>query len=355
MQAALIAAAVATFLALALATKAVLGREALIYYHHEIAVLAVTALAAWALGAPVAAHLDAQALGLGTFLAFGRLGCLCAGCCHGRPARRGGVVYGAAHDAGAVAEHLRGVPLVPLQAIEAAAVAALVVAAALASPRPGAAFALYVSGYAVLRFALETQRGDACRPYRHGLSAAQWTSLAVAGFVALLALAGAAPDASAHVAVAGALVAAAPLVARRRPSAVLDPRHLWELAGVLRSPAGASGVRETSLGVRCSAGVAAGVAHYTLSRAGRALAPGEARSLARHILALRHGGAAADLLAGGASAYHVVVRQPEPPSACSACSGLKNTRSATTPDTVSSGRSISTSAPSSECSIGTIA
>src|SRR5262249_33355556 len=150
-------------------TKVLLGREALIYYHHEIAVLAVTALAAWALGAPVAAHLDAQALGLGAFLAFGRLGCLCAGCCHGRPARRGGVVYGAAPEAGGVAAPRRGVPLVPVQAIEAAAVCALVVVAALASARPGAAFALYVSGYAVIRFALETQRGDACRPYRHGL------------------------------------------------------------------------------------------------------------------------------------------------------------------------------------------
>lgn len=300
--------AVATFLALAMVTKIVLGREALIYYHHEIAVLAVTALAAWALGVPVAVHLDAQTLGLGAFLAFGRLGCLCAGCCHGRPGRRGGVVYGAAHDAGGVAAHLRGVPLVPVQAIEAATVCALVITAAVSSSRPGAAFALYVSGYAVIRFALETLRGDARRPYRHGLSAAQWTSLAAAGLVALLAFAGALPDAPVHLAVAGALVLAAPLVARRRSPAVLDPRHVWELAGLLPSPTRGGEVRETSLGVRCSAGVDAGLAHYTLSRADRALTPEQAGALARHILALRHDGAPGDLVAGAAATYHVLVR-----------------------------------------------
>jgi cysteine sulfinate desulfinase/cysteine desulfurase-like protein len=63
-QAALVAVAVATFLALAMATKIMLGREALIYYHHEIAVLSISALGAWALGAPVAAALDVQALGI---------------------------------------------------------------------------------------------------------------------------------------------------------------------------------------------------------------------------------------------------------------------------------------------------
>ena len=37
--------------------------------------------------AGVAAGLDAAVLGIGAFLAFGRIGCLNAGCCHGRPAR----------------------------------------------------------------------------------------------------------------------------------------------------------------------------------------------------------------------------------------------------------------------------
>src|SRR5688572_5004142 len=80
--AALVATAVATFLAVAMATKILAGRELLVYYHHEIAVLTAVGLAAWASGAPVLPHLDAMALAVGAFLVFGRIGCLLAGCCH---------------------------------------------------------------------------------------------------------------------------------------------------------------------------------------------------------------------------------------------------------------------------------
>ena len=37
------------------------------------------------LDAPVLSYLDVTVLSLGLFLAWGRLGCLMAGCCHGRP------------------------------------------------------------------------------------------------------------------------------------------------------------------------------------------------------------------------------------------------------------------------------
>src|SRR3954451_8347313 len=60
-EALLIALAVAVFLGLAVATVAITGSETLIYYHHEIAVLAGVAGLAALLGAPVLAHLDATA------------------------------------------------------------------------------------------------------------------------------------------------------------------------------------------------------------------------------------------------------------------------------------------------------
>src|SRR3712207_6538150 len=46
-MAAVALAAMATFLALALATKVITGREVLVYYHHEIAVAAVAAFILW--------------------------------------------------------------------------------------------------------------------------------------------------------------------------------------------------------------------------------------------------------------------------------------------------------------------
>ena len=83
----LAAAAAGTFLVVVLVTRAILGEERLVYYHHELAVLAVAALTLAALGRPVLVHLDVAIVALGVFLACGRIGCAMVGCCHGRPHR----------------------------------------------------------------------------------------------------------------------------------------------------------------------------------------------------------------------------------------------------------------------------
>jgi Prolipoprotein diacylglyceryl transferase len=310
---AVIAAAVATFLGLALATKAITGREMLIYYHHEIAVLTVAGLVTWALGAPVLRHLDATTLGLGAFLFFGRLGCLRAACCHGRPSGRG-IVYGDEHRRIGFPAYLVGVPLVPVQAIEAAVVAVLVVAGvAVAGGEPGTAFGLYVVGYALARFTLELFRGDALRRYWRGLSEAQWTSLAIASGTAVAAVAGALPHPLPHVLAAVALALAAPFAARRRDAGVLDPGQVHELARALPRPRpGPIRIAETSAGLQMSAGMAGTRAHYTLSRRPTPLGAPEAESLAQLIVSLRHPGASAEVVEGAAGAYHVVLDPADP-------------------------------------------
>jgi hypothetical protein len=147
------------------------------------------------------------------------------------------------------------------------------------------------------------------RRYWHGLSAAQWTSLVVAAAVALLALGGALPHAPIHVAVVAWLALAAALVARRRPAVLLDPRHVREVSRLVRAPRpGRPAVGETSLGVRCSAGVEGAVIHYTLSHPVGALAPADAGGLARLIMWLRHPDDAGELVEGAANTYHLLVR-----------------------------------------------
>jgi hypothetical protein len=281
-ESAIILVSIAVFFLLAFATKAVTGAEALIYYHHEIAVLCAAAGVAPLLGAPVLGHLDATALGLGAFLACGRVGCLSAGCCHGRPAAHG-IQYGDAHVAAGFPGYLSGRTVLPVQALEAGGVAALVLAGLVLVPdTPGAAFGLYVSGYAVLRFGLEMLRGDPQRPYWHGLSEAQWTSLFVALTITALAAAGLVPGLPLHAICAAAQVLAIPL-AGRPPRRLLDPRHVRELAGRLTAPrAGAEPrVVTTSLGVQVSVGVTAEVTHVTLSRVGRPWSADETDALAR--------------------------------------------------------------------------
>jgi prolipoprotein diacylglyceryltransferase len=284
-----IACAVATFCGLALATKVVGGREQLIYYHHEIAVLAVTAGVVGVAGGPVLGHLDVTALGLGAFLVCGRVGCLTVGCCHGRPASHG-IVYGPAHTP--VAGYLVGVRLVPVQAFEAAGVCALVIVGAVS----GAGVGLYVSGYAVLRFGLERLRGDAGRRVWRGVSEAQWTSVAVAGAAAVF-LGGA------HVMVAGALLVAALLIAGGALPArrgLLDPPHVHELA---RAVAAESGT--TSLGVLVSHGRAAGREHYTFSGVRDR---GSALGVGRAIGWLAWRGGSAELVPGPAGVFHLLRR-----------------------------------------------
>lgn len=312
-QGAVIVTACAVFVALALVTKAVVGREQLVYYHHEVAVLSACGGLLVVLGAPVLAHLDVTAAGLGAFLVGGRTGCLLAGCCHGRPARRG-VRYGPEHAAAGFPGCLVGVRLLPVQALEAVGAAALAAAGStlVAAGEPaGSALGLYVSGYAVLRFALEPLRGDAARPYHAGLSAAQWWSLGLAATVAAAGVAGLLPGGAVHVGPALAIALAAVAV-RRRHDDLFAARHVCELAeGLQRVDRRGSRpvtVFETSLGVRLSRGRDAGCEHYTLSRRPGALSGSEGAALARLVLRLRHDGAEGRIVPGVAGAVHVVVR-----------------------------------------------
>lgn len=90
----------------------------------------------------------------------GRLGCLLAGCCHGRPTDvPWAVVF--TDPAAMVPRRLLGVPLHPTQLYE--SFAELVIAAALyplLNKKPGTVTAAYFMTYGVLRWFLENYRGD---------------------------------------------------------------------------------------------------------------------------------------------------------------------------------------------------
>jgi hypothetical protein len=250
-------------------------------------------------------QLDATALGLGAFLACGRVGCTNAGCCHGRPARRRGIRYGRRYVAEGFPAHLVGVALVPVQPIEAAAVAGLVVAGSLvvaAGAAPGTGLVLYVTGYALLRFGLEWLRGDEGRRSAAGLSEAQWTSLALLAIVAALGLLGWVPGGGVAELV-GLLVCLGFGLARRPHARMSSPAHVREIAEAL----GHGGVATTSQGLRLSGGEAGGVAHYTLSQ----VPPEAAATAAEVVRRLRHPGARSRLLPGRASVLHLVIGADE--------------------------------------------
>lgn len=334
----IIVAAVATFLVLSMVTKVITGEESLTYYHHEIAILLVATLLLWLLGQPVLSYLDPTILGVGAFMACGRLGCLMAGCCHGR-VHSWGVRYRDEHAVAGFSPCYVGVRLFPVQAVESLYAFVIVVVGigvVLGGRPPGEALAWYVVSYGVGRFFLEFLRGDASRHYVWGFSEAQWTSLLLISVLVWEELSGNLSFHAWHVGAFAclALVMISVALTRRLKRTIthrlLHPRHVREVAEAVRIDSRSateqrdgSGestaypevhVSNTSLGIWISVGrIGTGegcVDHYTLSCRHGAMSDDTARSLARLILQLRHLPASGDLVKGSQGVFHLLMPSP---------------------------------------------
>jgi hypothetical protein len=161
--------------------KVLSGRERLVNYTHQILTVAVAAIVLRTLNQPVLPYLDVVAVGLGLFLACGRIGCLMAGCCHGKP-HSWGVCYQPDRGHEGSSPHLLGVRLLPVQALSSTWLAFTAVVGSLlvlSGASHGSTLGWYIGAYGCGRFALEFLRGDPGRVHRWGLSAAQWTSLLI--------------------------------------------------------------------------------------------------------------------------------------------------------------------------------
>ena len=111
---------------------------------------------------------------------LGRVGCFLNGCCYGRPAGDAfcGIAYPPACEPGKL---FPGIPLYPVQLIEAVALLLIWAILLCAYPRRkknGAVFALYLLLYPPVRFALEYLRGDERQSW-FALDVAQATSIAL--------------------------------------------------------------------------------------------------------------------------------------------------------------------------------
>ncbi|MGB3080725.1 MAG: prolipoprotein diacylglyceryl transferase family protein [Saprospiraceae bacterium] len=171
----------ATFFLLAFLGKWITRQETIVYYHHEISILLLCTLYLYLIKQPILPYLDITLIGIGTFLAFGRIGCYSVGCCHGKPHKHG-VKYGQQHVDTGFTWFYKDIPLLPVQLIESAYVFLTVlisVVLLLNGAIPGTVILVYTVVYGSMRYALEFLRGDPERPLWHGLSEAQWTTLAL--------------------------------------------------------------------------------------------------------------------------------------------------------------------------------
>jgi len=324
---AIVSLAVFIFLSLALATKILVGHELIINYHHEIAVLSGATLFLRLLHQPVLPYLDIFVLGLGVFLACGRIGCLLVGCCHGRPCRWG-IIYHEHQAAAGFTPYYVGIPLFPVQALEslfALVVVAFGIRMVLHGSLPGAAFTWYVIAYGFGRFCLEFLRGDPERPYLFGFSEAQWTSLILMSLTVSSELSRTLPMRPWHLGITLALLFLMVAVTlhrrfRRTPThRLLHPRHIREVANALEyATTGQSWLKpeipvgRTSLGIQISSATRANsapelCAHYCLSRRDQPLTFEAAAALAKIVCQLRHHPRHFHLLPGNNHVFHYIV------------------------------------------------
>ena len=273
-------------------SRAIFGYERIVLFEKTVVSLGATAIALRALGHDVGAGLDLAILGIGTFIVFGRVGCLMVGCCHGRPSRWG-IRYGVAHGRDGLPWYYVDRRLFPIQLVDGLASLVLVIigSSAICAPHPAGAIAAgYLVAYGAVRWFEELFRGDAVRPRFLGLSEAQWTAALLA--IAALVLAPRPPVALAGVSIVAAFALA---LGHRRLArtawGLTSPWHLDELHRILlrleRAPAiGEARTLSTSHGLCVSLRRIAGppaLRDYVFSFVDRPLPPRLARALARHV------------------------------------------------------------------------
>jgi hypothetical protein len=260
-------------------------------------------------------------LAVGTFLAFGRIGCLMVGCCHGRPSAWG-IRYSHEHAAEGFPRPLVGVRLFPIQAVESFwVIFTVITGAVLISPSaPGDAFSWYVTLYGAGRFLFEFLRGDAERPYWLGLSQPQWISMLSMAAVSVAELVGGLPRHDWHVALTAALIACAAAVALRRrdrTSRLLHPGHVSEIASLIDSLSAPQAfpcavyLACTSEGICISSGAmpaeGAVLRHYSISDCARTMTSETASALAAVIASLDGACAKPRVVSFSQSVYHVLL------------------------------------------------
>lgn len=261
------------------------GSQQMIFYRYQVVIIAAVALVLALLRQPILAYLDILVIAIAAAQMLGRLGCTVAGCCHGRP-WDWGIRYPERYSVTRLPRYLLGVQLFPVQLTEAACLAALVSVGSIAvvgGAAAGTALSVVLVGYALCRFVLEYLRGDVAGTYHGHFSEAQWTAFATVFVVALLGGVGLLPS---YIWQWGAVALLLALLLWRRPSPLLQPRHLREVAywlGRLDAT-----VQMTEQGLHLSLN-RDGAAHiYTISRSAPPLTLREAEQLAQLITRVQH-------------------------------------------------------------------
>jgi phosphatidylglycerol:prolipoprotein diacylglycerol transferase len=170
-------------------------RYGFVFFGGVLGALAMGWVAKLWLGLEFFAAADYAGVALPFGHAVGRLGCLAAGCCYGRPTSLPWGIALGGQDASLTPRELWGIPLHPTQLYESAVNAAIgIFLLKVLLPRvrrrelvPGAVFLAYVALYSAARFLIEFFRFDDRGASLPPFSVSQWLALAGIGTAAALA------------------------------------------------------------------------------------------------------------------------------------------------------------------------
>lgn len=303
-----------TFLFLAMLIKVFTGKENHVMLRYFIAIMLINCFVVRLIEQPILPYLDILAIGYGTIILFGRVGCFMVGCCHGKP-NSIGVCYTHEHVKEGFTDYYAGVRLFPIQLAEAFGMLLIVSVSmiTLLSGFPaGAAMCVFVSVYGMLRFVLEFFRGDPARPYFLSFSEAQWTI-----FLLVIVLIGAGwmdilPVTQWQIIVYGTLVTSFILIGLvrfiRPQLRINEPLHISEIMKFkLGEPTQAVKVHTTSLGINISGSKTNEETQYTFSASKFKLDNIAVKQLTG-ILSIQHRGLSSEILSNQSGVFHVIFR-----------------------------------------------
>ncbi len=128
---------------------------------------------------PIIEFFDRLVVGVPIGHAIGRMGCLCSGCCYGKPTDSAiGIVFAHPLDVSTPT----GIKLVPTQIIEALSLVvifAILIAVSHTVRKKGTVTFVYAMLYAAARFVIEFFRGDVRRVFNNTLTGSQIFSIIV--------------------------------------------------------------------------------------------------------------------------------------------------------------------------------
>lgn len=169
-------------------SKVITQKNAVVFFNYFLVLLAGQILVLRILNQPILVYMDIMILGVGMLFAFGRMGCFMAGCCYGKPSLWG-IRYDKHHTKNGFPRLMRRVRLLPTQLFESAWLFMMILfstALLVLANTPGIALTTFLILLALGRFISELYRGDPMRPYRHGLSQAQWTASTIMASTVIL-------------------------------------------------------------------------------------------------------------------------------------------------------------------------